>query len=90
MPRTIMEAMSIGRPILTTDVPGCRDTVKIMINGLLVKKADFIDLAEKMIWFIENDDKIKIMGNNSRKIAIERFDVNIINSNIFSIIQKYF
>ena len=88
MPRTIMEAMSIGRPILTTNVPGCRNTVQDMINGFLVKKGDFNQLAEKMIWYIENVDKIKIMGNNSRKIAVERFDVNIINSNIFSIIQK--
>jgi glycosyltransferase involved in cell wall biosynthesis len=90
MPRTIMEAMSIGRPILTTDVPGCNDTVKNLENGLLVNKADHIDLANKMIWFIENTDKIKIMGDKSRLIATERFDVNIINTNLYYIIINQF
>ena len=90
MPRTIMEAMSIGRPILTTDVPGCKNTVNHNENGLLVNKADYNDLANKMIWFIENKDKIKIMGDKSRLIASERFDVNIINARLYSIIISHF
>src|SRR5690606_10164142 len=54
VPRSTQEAMAIGRPIITTDVPGCRDTVVDGVNGFLVPKWDVNMLAEKMCFFIEN------------------------------------
>jgi glycosyltransferase involved in cell wall biosynthesis len=86
MPRTVLEAMSVGRPILTTDAPGCRETVVPGENGFLVAKADAKALAERMIWFIENRDKWKTMGIRSRQIAEERFDVRKVNSKLMSIL----
>ena len=86
MPRTVLEAMSVGRPILTTDVPGCRETVDPGENGFLVPKADAKALAERMIWFIENSDKWKTMGIKSREIAEERFDVRKVNDKLISIL----
>ena len=86
MPRTVLEAMSVGRPILTTDVPGCRETVDPGENGFLVPKADAEALAERMIWFIENSDKWKTMGIKSREIAEERFDVRKVNDKLISIL----
>ena len=88
MPRTIMEAMATGRPILTTNVPGCKNTVDESVNGFLVEKQDYSELANKMIWFSENLNLASKMGEKSREIAVKRFDVNLINKEILSIINK--
>lgn len=80
MPRTVLEAMSMGRPILTTDVPGCRETVLSGENGYLVPKQNAEALAERMIWFIENREQLEHMGRASRQIAEERFDVHKVNA----------
>jgi glycosyltransferase involved in cell wall biosynthesis len=87
MPRTVLEAMAIGRPILTTDVPGCRDTVQSGENGYLIAKADAIALAERMVWFIKHRDQWQEMGYNSRQMAEEKFDVHKINTEIMSIMK---
>jgi glycosyltransferase involved in cell wall biosynthesis len=85
MPRTVLEAMAMGRPILTTDVPGCRETVIPGENGLLVPKADVEALAEGMIWFIEHREEWQRMGRRSRQMAEERFDVHKINRQLMDI-----
>lgn len=85
MPRTVLEAMAMGRPILTTDVPGCRETVVPGENGFLVPKADAAALAERMIWFIENRDQWHRMGLASRRMAEERFDVHKVNAQMLNI-----
>ena len=85
MPRTVLEAMAMGRPILTTDVPGCRETVVTGENGWLVEKANVEQLAERMVWFIENQDQWGIMGQNSHKMANEKFDVHKVNAEIMKI-----
>lgn len=86
MPRTVLEAMAMGRPILTTNVPGCRDTVENGLNGWLIEKANVEQLAERMEWFIQNQDLWSDMGNNARKIAVEKFDVNKVNFEIIKIL----
>ncbi len=85
MPRTVLEAMSMGRPILTTDVPGCRETVLSGENGYLVPKKNAKELAERMVWFIENRDQLERMGQASRRMVEERFDVHKINAYILRI-----
>ena len=85
VPRSTQEAMAIGRPIITTDVPGCRETVIDGINGFLVAKWDPEALAEKMCYFIENTEQVNIMGLESYKIAQEKFDVNKANKKLFEI-----
>ncbi|MCS0000027.1 glycosyltransferase family 4 protein [Vibrio alginolyticus] len=85
MPRTVLEAMAMGRPILTTDVPGCRETVIDGENGWLVEKANAEQLAEKMLWFIENQDKWQEMGKSSHDMAYEKFDVHKVNAEILKI-----
>ncbi|WP_432694250.1 glycosyltransferase family 4 protein [Priestia aryabhattai] len=82
IPRSILEAMAMGRPILTTNSPGCRETVEHGENGFLVEPRNSQDLVEKMKWFIENDAKIPEMGKRSREICEERFDVNKVNKTI--------
>ncbi len=85
LPRTLLEAMSMGRPILTTDNVGCRETVIPGENGYLVPKADAQALAERMIWFIENRDQWERMGKRSRELAEEKYDVHKINAQLMEI-----
>jgi glycosyltransferase involved in cell wall biosynthesis len=85
MPRTVLEAMAMGRPILTTDVPGCRETVVNGENGWLVEKANVEQLAQRIIWFIENQDKWQEMGKASHDMAYEKFDVHKVNAEILRI-----
>ncbi|MCS7019116.1 MAG: glycosyltransferase family 4 protein [Cytophagales bacterium] len=78
-PRTLLEAASLGKPIIATDVPGCRETVQHGINGLLCKVKDPADLAAKMEQIMQTDEAtLRQMGYNSRKLAVERFDQNIV------------
>ena len=85
MPRTVLEAMAMGRPILTTNVPGCKETVVNGENGWLVEKANVDQLAEKMIWFIENQQEWQRMGDASHKVATEKFDVHKVNTELLKI-----
>jgi len=85
MPRTVLEAMAIGRPIITTDVSGCRETVINGENGYLVPKADANALAERMIWFIENQTQWERMGKRSRELAEEKYDVHKVNAQLMEI-----
>ena len=86
LPRCTLEAMSTGRPILTTNAVGCRETVSEGYNGFMVPVGSSKKLASKMIWFIENQEKIKIMGQNSRILAEKKFDIHEVNKEILNII----
>jgi len=79
MPRVVLEAMSIGRAIITTDVPGCRETVRDGENGYLVRARDPVALAERMCDMIDQPDRLAGMGRLSRVMAEERFDVHSVN-----------
>ena len=85
VPRSTQEAMAIGRPVITTDVPGCRETVINGLNGFLVPKWNSEALAEKMCYFIENPEQVNIMGLQSYKIAQEKFDAEKVNSKLIEI-----
>lgn len=78
-PRTVLEAMAMGRPIITTDAPGCRETVIDGYNGYLVPVKAVEDLADAMERFIVNPDLIKQMGSASRELVEEKFDVDSVN-----------
>lgn len=79
-PRTVLEAMSMGRPIITTDAPGCRETVVPDVNGMLVPAKDSEALASAMIQFLEQPNLIARMGTESRKLAEQKYDVHNVNA----------
>lgn len=85
VPRSTQEAMAIGRPVITTDVPGCRETVIDGVNGFLVPKWNVQVLADKMCYFIEHPEQVNIMGRQSYRMAQEKFDVNKVNQKLFEI-----
>ena len=86
VPRSTQEALAMARPVITTDVPGCRETVIEGDNGFLVPVRDTKALAAKMVTFIENPTLIARMGKRSRELAEKRFDVHKINAELVRII----
>lgn len=89
LPRSTQEAMAMGRAVITTDVPGCRETVQQGVNGFLVPARDPEALADAMLQFIEQPELIKTMGINSRKIAEVKFNVHEINKIIIKSMQEH-
>ncbi len=83
-PRTVLEAMSMGRAIITTDAPGCRETVIDGDNGFLIAVKDADALAEAMLKFIKQPELIGRMGKRSREIAEEKYDVHKVNHHMLS------
>lgn len=81
-PRSLLEAMAVGRAIITTDAPGCRDTVVDNHNGYLIPVKNSIQLSEAMEKFIKNPGLAKEMGLNSRRLAEEKYDVRKVNKKI--------
>ncbi len=78
-PRTVLEAMAMGRPIITTDAPGCRETVINGQNGYLIEVKSITALAEAMEKFIIDPNLITQMGAASRQLVEEKFDVHQVN-----------
>jgi glycosyltransferase involved in cell wall biosynthesis len=83
-PRTVLEAMAMGRAIITTDTPGCRQTVEHGKNGLLVPIKSVDSIVKAMEYFIENPKSVFKMGHISRLIVKERYDVNKVNALIIN------
>lgn len=81
-PKTVLEAMAMGRSIITSDAPGCRETVTDGYNGFLVPVKDINGLVEKMRTLIEDQEQNKAMANCSLKLAKEKYDVNLVNESI--------
>ena len=88
-PRTVLEAMAMGRPIITTDAPGCRETVVEGVNGFLVKVRDTEGLAEACERFIQDPGLIRSMGMKSREIAVNKYDVKKVNKLILETMGLY-
>lgn len=78
-PRTVLEAMSMGRAVITTDAPGCRETVLDGETGFLVPVKDAHALAEKMLAFVDNPQWVSEMGEKSAAYCREKFDVHNVN-----------
>ena len=79
-PRTVLEAMAMGRPVITTDAPGCRQTVRDGDNGFLVPVQSADALAKAMLKFVEDPSLLDRMGRCSRQMAEEKFDVHKVNA----------
>ena len=78
LPKSLIEAASVGRPIVATDVPGCREVVTHMVNGLLVKPRDAQALAAAIEKLVENPKLRKSMGEENRHKAEAEYANEII------------
>lgn len=88
VPRSVLQALSVGRPVITCNSSGCKDTVIDNKNGFLIEPFDYDALASKMIWLIENPIEAEKMGLESRKLAEEKFDVEKINEKIIGFLKE--
>ena len=79
----------MGRPVITTNAPGCRETVIHGVNGFLVPIKDSAALADAMEQFILNKELIREMGLKSREIAVEKYDVHKVNNVIMEAMDLY-
>ncbi|MCK7544305.1 glycosyltransferase family 4 protein [Marinobacter bryozoorum] len=84
VPRSTQEALAMARPVITTNMPGCRKTVNNGINGYLVEPHNQQALEAAMTRFLEHPELIKTMGEASHQLAVERFDVRKINQHILT------
>lgn len=87
VPRSTQEAMAMGRAVITTDVPGCRETVENGVNGFLVPPRNPAALAAAMQQLLETPGFISQMGAESRKIAEARFDVHVQNRKLLAFMR---
>ena len=87
IPRSTQEAMAMGRPVITTDAPGCRETVEEGVNGFLVPVRNVQALADAMLRFVQNPSLIESMGRESRRLAEANFDVRKINARLLKILE---
>jgi len=78
-PRTVLEAMAMGRAVITTDAPGCRETVVDGDNGFLVPVKAVDELVDAMQRFIDNPELVTQMGERSRQVAEDKYDVHKVN-----------
>ena len=83
-PRTVLEAMAMGRAVITTDAPGCRETVVDGDNGFLVEVKSIPDLVVAMQKFIEQPELAIQMGRRSREIALNKYDVHQVNKHMMT------
>ncbi|MDX1472378.1 MAG: glycosyltransferase family 4 protein, partial [Flavobacteriaceae bacterium] len=81
-PRSTQEAMAVGRAVITTDAPGCRDTVIDGVNGFIVPVRDSLALTEAMLKFIHSPDLAGSMGRESRRLAEKMFDQIEVNKRL--------
>lgn len=88
VPRSTQEAMAVGRAVITTDVPGCRETVIDGVNGFMVPPWDADALAAAMMKFIDQPELIEKMGLESYKIAQEKFDADVVNQRLIKMILE--
>lgn len=88
LPKSLIETCSIGRPIITTDVPGCRECVIEGYNGMIVPVKDPISLAKAILKMVNNRELQLKMGRNSRKMAEQEFSIDNVIERHFEIYRK--
>lgn len=87
VPRSTQEAMAVGRPVITTDVPGCRETIVDGENGFKVPPHNPTAVAEAMQRFIKEPDLVLKMGLRSRELAVQKFDAVEVNQRLFEFLE---
>lgn len=89
LPKTLLEAASCGRPIVTYDVPGCREIVEDGYNGYLLKPRELDKLVTIILNLITNPNLCKVMGINGRKIVEKNFTQEKIAKQTLNVWEKY-
>ncbi|HYL35402.1 MAG TPA: glycosyltransferase family 4 protein [Bryobacteraceae bacterium] len=89
VPRSLLEAMAMGRPIVATDVPGCREVIDAGRNGFLVKPKDAAGVIEALRPLIADPGLRKRFGSESRKKAVREFDLEVVNRRLLAQLYRF-
>lgn len=87
LPKVLIEALSCGRAIITTDVPGCREVIIHEVNGLLVPVKNAIELSKALMKLLTDKELRACMAINNRKRAVDFFDEGIVVEKTFAIYE---
>lgn len=87
LPRTLLEAMSCGRAVVTTDWPGCREPVEDGVNGFLVPVKDAKALEEKMMILASDRELNARMADAAYETCKQKYEVSIINNQMRNILN---
>ena len=90
VPRTLLEATSMEKPIVTTNTVGCREVVEDAYNGFLVPIKDSEKLSYKIEILIKDKDRRNIMGKNGRMLAIKAFDIKAVVNQYIELYQELY
>ena len=82
LPRSILEAMAMGRPVITTEAPGCRDAVEHAKNGLLVPVRDAVALAGAMEVLVLDPGLAQAMGHFGRDLSVSKFEARKVSAQV--------
>ncbi|TGN18312.1 glycosyltransferase family 4 protein [Leptospira idonii] len=88
LPVSLLEAMAVGRGVLTTDVQGCREVVEEGKNGFLVKDKNVEEPVSKLRYLADHLDELEVLGKHSRELAEKKFDRKLVNQTILSIYRN--
>ena len=89
VPRTLLEAAATARPVITTDAPGCRDTVLDGETGFLCRPADAQDLADKLLRFIAlTPQERQAMGLRGREFVEQNFDEQLVIGRYLAVVSQ--
>lgn len=88
IPTTLIEALAVQKPVITTDVPGCREVVTPGVNGLLIPPRDSKALKDALAILINDRDLRIRMGKAGRKIAIDKFSKEVIDQKTIMLYQS--
>lgn len=81
-PKSVLEAMAVGRPIVTTNAPGCRETVEDGVNGYLVDVGNSAQLADQIEKIITDEKIAVLMAEESYRRVVEKYDVRKVNEQL--------
>lgn len=87
-PLSLVEALSCGRPVVTTDIPGCRDVVSHQETGLLVPMRGVDSLARAILQLVDNPELRRRFGRFGRQAVLERMSCRIVNEATWSVYQS--
>lgn len=88
MPRVLLEAASMGLPIVTTNSPGCSEVVEDGVNGLLIPAGDAVALSQAIECLIEQPELRQRFGEMSRRRAVDRFDIRVIAAQTGAVYER--
>lgn len=89
LPRSLLEALSMGKVVITTDIPGCRDLVEGILDNFLIKPKDVDDLREKMIEMIKiSSEEREVLGKKLREKMIKGFNEKIVTEKYLEVINN--